>query len=351
MPKPSNPVMALLHEKEPVPEMIVSASLAEQMAAKDDIAVITIGRRSGEGADRHVDGDFNLSVVEKALISNVTRAFHAKGKKVIVLLNIGGVIETSSWKDQPDAILLTWQAGQEMGNSVADVLSGKTDPSGKLAVTFPVQYKDVPSSGDFPGVVTETEQPKSAGGDKIPDFMRSEPSKIVYNDGIYVGYRYYETFGVKPSYPFGYGLSYTTFEYSNLKLSSDKFNGKLTVTIDIKNIGNVSGKEVVELYLTAPVKSLDKPKEELKGFAKTNLLLPGDMQTITFTLIPRSLASFNTAASSWIADAGEYEVKVGASCEDIRQTATFNLDQDITVKKVSKALIPQESITELKPEN
>ena len=217
-----------------------------------------------------------------------------------MILNVGGVVETASWKSMPDAILLAWQGGQETGNSIADIISGKANPSGKLAVTFPQKYADVPSSATFPGKELPSEAPENGRG---RGFMRGAPAEDVYTDGIYVGYRYYETFGVKPSYEFGYGLSYTTFEYSNLKLSATRFRNIMTVNVDIKNTGNVAGKEVVELYLSAPAKKLDKPSEELKGFAKTRLLQPGETQTLTFELDKRSLASFDPSVSAWIADA------------------------------------------------
>lgn len=343
----SNPIIAMMGGMEPVQEMKVDASLAAKMASSADIAIITIGRNSGEGVDRNVENDFNLNATEKQLISNVTAAFHAKGKKAIVILNIGGVIETASWKNIPDAILLAWQAGEEMGNSVADIISGKVNPSGKLASTFPVAYSDVPSANNFPGVVTDPASVPAEGG--MASFLNPPASRVVYEDGIYVGYRYYTTFNVKPSYEFGFGLSYTSFEFRNLKLSSEKFSDKITATVDVKNIGTVSGKEVVQLYLSAPVKSLDKPSEELKGFAKTNLLQPGETQSVTFTITPRNLSSFDPAVSSWIADAGKYSVKIGASSSDIKQTGTFELDKDLTVRKESIALVPTEKIAEIRP--
>jgi beta-glucosidase len=331
----------------PVPELSVNESLASSMAEVSDAALITIGRNSGEGRDRSSgEGDFQLTVSEIELINNVSAAFHAKGKRTIVILNVGGVVETASWKSMPDAILLAWQGGQETGNSIADILSGKANPSGKLAVTFPQKYEDVPSSATFPGKELPSETPDDGSG---RGFMRGAPAEDVYTDGIYVGYRYYETFGVKPSYEFGYGLSYTTFEYSNLELSTSKFRNMMSVTVDIKNTGKVAGKEVVELYLSAPAKKLDKPSEELKGFAKTRLLQPGESQTLTFELDKRSLASFDPSASAWIADAGSYSVKIGASSKDIRQTGTFDLARDLTVKKESRSLIPNRDIDEIKP--
>jgi beta-glucosidase len=311
--------------------------------------VVTIGRNSGEGGDRKSsEGDFLLTPVEQDLIKNVSAAFKAKGKKTIVILNIGGVIETVSWKEYPDAILLAWQAGQETGNSIADILAGKANPSGKLAITFPVKYEDHPSSATFPGKTVQGNLPKVDAG--IMSFMVGTPSEVTYNDGIYVGYRYFESFRVKPSYEFGYGLSYTTFEYSNLKLSSSKFSGKMTVTVDVKNTGKASGKEVVELYLSAPAKKLDKPVIELKGFAKTQLLQPGESQTLTFTLDGRNLSSFDPELSAWVADAGTYTVKIGASSRDIRQSAAFTLARDLTVKKETRSLVPKEKIDEIRPD-
>ncbi len=350
-PPSKNPILAFLGEKDPIPEMAIDPGLVDKLAASSDVAIITIGRNSGEGSDRNVDNDFNLSTVERNRITTIAKAFHERGKKAIVLLNIGGVIETASWRDIPDAILLIWQAGQESGNSVSDVITGKINPSGKLAVTFPMKYTDVPSSGSFPGEVIEQEPVKdSAQKPGMADFMQPHPAKVVYSEGIYVGYRYYQSFNVKPAYEFGYGLSYTSFEYSNLQISLDKVKNRVTITVDVKNSGSIAGKEVVQLYLKAPVKELDKPEQELKGFGKTGLLLPGDKQTLSFRLIPRNLASFHPSVSSWIADAGNYTVKVGASSKDIRQTGTFSLSKDIMVKKESIALVPKAKIEELKPE-
>jgi beta-glucosidase len=334
-----------------IAEMPANPDLIAKVAAAADIALITIGRNSGEGFDRKEENDFKLSGAEIDLIKNVSAAFHAKGKKVIAALNIGGVIETASWRNLPDAILLAWQGGQEAGNSIADVLSGKVNPSGKLASTFPVKYRDVPSAKNFPGVVLNPEAKQA--GEKEPDildaFRRPKPSRVVYEEGIYVGYRYYETFGVAPAYEFGYGLSYTTFEYSNLSLSPRKFSDKITATVHVKNSGKVAGKEVVQLYLSAPARKLDKPALELKGFAKTRLLQPGESQTVKFEISARNLASFDPVSSSWVVEAGKYAVKIGASSKDIRQTAFLDLDGDLTVRKESTALVPREAINEIKP--
>ncbi|HEY4876164.1 MAG TPA: glycoside hydrolase family 3 C-terminal domain-containing protein, partial [Puia sp.] len=328
----------------PIPELIIDDNTLQQEANDADVAVITLGRNAGEGADRKVENDFNLSDTEHILIKTIATVFHAKGKKVLVVLNIGGVIEVTSWKDDVDAILLAWQPGLEAGNSIADIISGKVNPSGKLATTFPVAYTDVPSAKNFPGkeLPQENKQPANAGP------FSSKPSEVIYEDGIYVGYRYYNTFNVKPAYEFGYGLSYTDFGYSDLKLSSSNFLNKITATITIINKGNVAGKEVAELYISAPSKKLDKPSEELKGFVKTRLLKPGESQTVMFPINASDLASFDTNSSSWIADAGKYTVKVGSSSINFKSSATFNLEKEIITEKDKKELAPQVDINELK---
>ncbi|MCX6254446.1 MAG: glycoside hydrolase family 3 C-terminal domain-containing protein [Bacteroidia bacterium] len=338
--------MAMMGSK-PIEELILNQDIINGMVNLSDAAIITIGRNSGEGSDHiNIKGDFQLSDSEQQLIKMVSTAFQAKGEKVIVILNVGSVVETDSWRDLPDVILLAWQAGQETGNSIADILCGKVNPSGKIATTFPVNYEDVPSAKTFPGKELQTDQ--SAGQGQTGGFGRSKPAVVTYEDGIYVGYRYYETFKVKPAYEFGYGLSYTSFTYSNIKLSSPKFSGNLSVSVDIKNSGPVAGKEVVELYLSAPALKLNKPVLELKGFAKTRLLQPGESQTLTFIISSHNLSSFDPASSSWIAEAGKYEVMIGASSRNIRQSASFSLAKDLTIKKESVSLVPKEKINELK---
>jgi beta-glucosidase len=179
--------------------------------------------------------------------------------------------------------------------------------------------------------------------------MKQVPAEVSYNEGIYVGYRYFNSFSVKPAYEFGYGLSYTNFKYSPVELNASSFDGKITAKVTITNTGKVAGKEVAQLYLSAPQGKLDKPSEELKGFAKTGLLQPGKSETITFTLNPDDLASFDTNTSSWIADAGNYKVGIGASSLDIKSTASFNLSKELVVEKVHKVLVPQATVDELKP--
>jgi beta-glucosidase len=340
--KQPHSAMSIFMLPPPPPQMAVAAELLAKEANDADVAIFTIGRNAGEGADRKVDNDFNLSAEEKAGIKSISDAFHAKGKKLIVVLNIGGVIETASWRDQVDGILLAWQPGLEAGNSIADVLSGKVDPSGKLATTFPMAYQDVPSAKNFPG----KDLPLPAGEKPTP--MMGRPGEVTYEEGIYVGYRYYNTFDVKTAYPFGYGLSYTTFKYSDLKLSSKTLNGSMTATFTITNTGSVAGKEVAELYVSAPQQGLPKPEQELRAFAKTRLLQPNESQTISLTLTAKDLASFDTAKQSWVAEAGTYEAKVGASATDIKTSQKFEVAKSIVTEKVHNVLQPQVTISELK---
>ncbi|MEI6950540.1 glycoside hydrolase family 3 C-terminal domain-containing protein [Paraflavisolibacter sp. H34] len=314
------------------PELEPASGVIEQSAGEADVALFTIGRNAGEGGDRKVENNFDLSPAEQALLRQVAAAFHARGKKLVVVLNTGGVVETASWREAADAILLAWQPGQEGGNAVADVLSGRVNPSGKLATTFPLRYADAPSSKNFPGTPAE------------------KPEEVRYEEGIYVGYRYHNSFGVKPAYPFGYGLSYTDFAYSQLQLSAPSFNGRITARVTITNTGKAAGREVIQLYLSAPAKILDKPSEELKGFAKTRLLQPGQSQTLFFELTAKDLASFHTDPSAWIAESGTYTVKIAASSQDIRLSRSFVLAKDTVVEKVNKALVPQVPLNELKPE-
>jgi len=326
----------------PLPEMKPTQVQLDEAVNAADIALITIGRNSGEFQDRKVENDLNLSADEQQLIASVSEIFKAKGKKVVVVLNIGGVIETISWRDKADAIVLAWQGGQEAGNALADVLSGKVNPSGKLTMSFPANYADVPSSTNFPGKNLSEKEVIGALG--IP---MGKASEVVYEDGIYVGYRYYNTYKVPVSYPFGFGLSYTSFGYGPLKVESQDGRGNITASISITNKGKVAGREVVQIYLSAPAKNLDKPAEELKAFGKTGLLKPGESQTLRFQLVPKDLASFNTDATSWIADAGTYTLKAGASSIDFRQQATVTLAQEIVAEKCNKVMVPKVVINEL----
>ena len=323
-----------------IAEMPLAAGSLQQYVQGNDVAVVALGRSAGEGGDRQVADDFTLTAAEQALVQQVATAFHGAGKKVVVVLNVGGVTEVASWRAQADAILLAWQPGQEGGNAMADVLSGQVNPSGKLATTFPLRYQDVPYGQRFPGQLLDA---SAKGGG-----LMGAPAENTYDEGIYVGYRYYNTFKVAPAYEFGYGLSYTSFGYGPLKLSSATFGGKLTATLTVTNTGPVAGKEVVQLYLSAPKGKLDKPASELRAFAKTALLAPGKSQTLTFSLRAADLASFDTAASAWVADAGTYTVQAGASSLNIKQRATFQLPKALVVEKSRPLLTPQQPLADLK---
>ena len=328
-----------------IPEMAVNRSFFERMEPQTDIAIFTLSRNAGEGGDRYAkDGDWTLTGLEREMIQNLADIYHAAGKKFVVVLNIGGVIETASWKHIPDAILLAWTPGQEGGLAVADILAGKANPSGKLPMTFPVSYLDIPSSHNFPYNYKNIQRGEW-------DFLwggQQRQSKNVdyteYAEGIYVGYRYFQTSGTPVSYPFGYGKSYTTFEYSKpaVKATADGF----TATITVKNTGSVAGKEAVQLYVAAPAGGLEKPAFELKGFAKTKTLAPGEAQTLTINVDKYTLASFNETTSAWETAAGTYKVMFGANAADIRSTVDFKLKKAESWK-ANNVLAPAQPVAEI----
>lgn len=298
------------------------ASLITTAASEQEVAVISLGRQAGEGADRSSGkGDYLLGDDETALIDAVSGAFHAQGKKVVVVLNVNGVIDTAQWGHKVDAILLAYMAGQETGHAVADVLSGTVNPSGKLAQSFPLSYASVPSSDSFPGEDTD--------GD-------GEPDDLYYNEGIYVGYRYYSTFDQAVSYPFGFGLSYTSFGYGSPAVARNTLAsgaaGSLVLTATITNTGALSGKEAAQVYVSAPEVKLKKPIIELKAFAKTKQLAPGASERLSFSIPASLLASFDEAGNQWIVEPGNYSAYIGPS-SDVSATVpvTFTVSKEIVV--------------------
>lgn len=321
-------------------EMVINKSYAKKWAGKTDVAILTLGRQAGEGDDRTVES-FSLTDNERQTIDNLCEAYHLAGKKVIVILNVGSSIETASWKSQPDAILCAWQTGQEGGNSVADILTGKANPSGKLTQTFPVSIFDVPASRDFPLYDRDFNQVDTYMGKPS---NKKDVGYCNYEDGIYVGYRYFETAQAEVSYPFGFGLSYTTFAYSKptIRATKDGFEASITIS----NTGNVAGKEVVQLYVTAPNGQVAKPALELKAFDKTRELKPGESQTIQMKVSNYDLASFIESESAWIADAGRYQIKFAAAVNDVRATSTYTLSKPLKVT-VTNALAPKNPINEM----
>ncbi len=302
----------------PIPEMELAAEVLAAGVQNTDIGLITIGRNAGEFQDRDLAGDFYLTDTEQALITQVSAAYHAAGKKVVLVLNIGNVVETASWRDQVDALVLAWQGGQEGGHAVTDILSGKVNPSGKLPTSFPLVYDDVPSAPFFPGenkpgALEQLHGPTSKGFD----------SEVAYGEGIYVGYRHYCSVDKTVAYPFGFGLSYSHFTYSQLQLSANQFDEAITVTLAVTNSSNVAGREVVQLYVSAPTGELDKPERELRAFAKTGHLQPGESETMRFELGLRDIASWSVEQGGWFAEKGEYKVQAAASCLDVRLEARF----------------------------
>ena len=336
-----NPIMWFLDQGQPkLDEIEISDRCVQHEVQEADAAIITIGRQAGEGMDRKIDGEFNLTREEQDMIFRVSDQFHAQGKPVIVIINSGSVMETVSWRDRADAILCAWQPGEEGGNSVADVLTGKANPSGKLTMTWPIAATDHPSTRNFPQDLDMYTYREMQGWDSgIPN-----ESFTNHEEDIYVGYRYFDTFDKQVAYPFGFGLSYTTFEFSQpkVKVGSDK----VTVTVNVKNTGSVSGKEVAQVYVTAPKGTLEKPVHELKAFAKTRELQPGESQTLTMTIPQRDLASFDEAHSQWLAEAGTYTFRIGSSSRDIKVTATTKVSE--YTEKVNNAMAPQQALNLLK---
>ena len=263
-----NPMMWFLNQGQPkLDEIEITERCVAGEEPKADAAIITIGRQAGEGLDRQINGEFNLSQIEQDMIFRVSDAFHAKGKKVIVIINSGSVMETASWRDRVDAILVAWQPGIEGGNSVADILTGKVNPSGKLTMTWPIAATDHPSTAnfakDYDMYTYKNLQDWCKGNIKGYDYSNHE-------EDIYVGYRYFDTFNKNVAYPFGYGLSYTTFEFGKPSVKAKGNNIEVSVTI--KNTGKVAGKEVAEVYVTAPKGAYEKPAKELMdGLKKREL--------------------------------------------------------------------------------
>ena len=306
-----------------------------------DAAIITIGRQAGEGVDRDINTEFNLNAEERALITDVCNAFHAAGKPVIVIINSGSVIETASWSGYPDAILCAWQPGMEGGNSIADLLTGKVNPSGKLTMTWPIAATDHASTKNFPGQIDDYSLQQMIGNKTpIPGHAYTN-----HEEDIYVGYRYFDTFGRDVAYPFGFGLSYTTFAFSKPVVKA-KGKDAVEVSITVKNTGSVSGKEVAQVYVKAPKGNLEKPAQELKAFAKSRELKPGESEVLTMTIPVRMLASFDEANSQWLTEAGTYTFCIGNSSRNIAATATLKLGE--YTEKTTNALAPQHKLNLLK---
>lgn len=301
---------------------VTHPELIENAAKTAGCAVITFGRVFGEGKDRNYHYNYLLSKDELTLLETVSEAFHKEGKKVNVILNIGGLVDIWSWKDLVDGIILCWLPGQEGGNAVASVLSGATNPSGHLPSTISNDYWAEPTVDNFPMLYAD--KPFNYSFYRQLDGTVRNLIKNIdytkYEEGIYVGYRYFNTFNKKAiAYPFGYGLSYTDFKFDDMTIVETEGGWKVSVLVT--NTGKVAGKDVVQLYVKAPGKELDKPERELKGFAKTPVLNPGESYNAEIFVSKESLASFDEAADSWKLEKGTYTFIVAKHSLDNSQKA------------------------------
>lgn len=317
-------LMGMLNPYTP-PEIDYSINSIKELAKSADIAIITIGRNSGEGSDRIEVDDFLLSKKELKMIEITSKEFRSLGKKVVVVLNVGGVIETESWKKYADSILLAWQGGQEAGNSVTDILTGKVNPSGKLPMTFPVNLIDHASSFNFPmdGEPLDVKSLFIKNIDKPINKQEKNKDFTLYDEGIYVGYRHFDKANIDVSYPFGFGLSYTNFKYSDLQVT--KTNDKIDLSVEIENTGSLKGKEIVQIYLSKTDSEIDRPTNELKAFLKTPNLEKGESIRLKFSIPISYLSYWSEDEKGWKVEPGNYLLKVGASSRDIRLTYKTNI--------------------------
>ena len=296
----------------------VTEEYAKQCADGADAAVIVISRTTSEGADNSPSkGDYLLNDTEFDMVKRVSDAFHAKDKTVTALINTGSAIEIASWRELVDAIIFIGYPGQNTGNAVARVLTGEVNPSAKTTMSWPISYSDTPAHLYFPG----------------------NPGKVVYYEDIYVGYRYYSTFDEQVAYPFGYGLSYTEFEYSDFSVKENK-NGTFTATITVTNKGETAGRETAQIYVSKPETALEQPKHELCGFAKTKLLQPGESETLTITITADDLYSYDTKNSRYIVDKGEYKFYAASSAADIRAEAGVEIKELRVIYDVENRCVP-----------
>ncbi len=307
-----NPLMWFLDQGQPkLDEIEISERCIRHEVEHASAAIITIARQAGEGIDRQIDGEFTLTDLEQTMIQRVSDIFHEADKRVIVIINSGSVIETASWRDKVDAILMSWQPGQEGGNAVADILTGKANPSGRLTMTWPVSVYDHWSTRNFPQDYDMYSYQRLQ--------QRHRPIKGItytkHEEGIYVGYRYFDTYKKQVAYPFGYGLSYTTFAYDRMKVKAT--DDKIEVSLVVTNTGKMAGKEVVQVYVHAPEGGMDKPEKELRAFAKTRVLQPGEKETVTMQIAKSDLCSWSEDTHGWELAAGEYTFM---ACKNVNET-------------------------------
>jgi beta-glucosidase len=274
---------------------------AVNAAAKADAAVIVVGRSPKLESEGFDIKSLDLPAGQDDLIEAVAKV----NKNTVVVINAGGPVVMSRWIAQVPAILDLWYGGQEGGNAIADVLFGDANPSGKLPVSFVKEWNDSPAYGHYPG----------------------ENLQVDYAEGIYVGYRYFDKHKIEPLFPFGYGLSYTKFDYRDLKVSPDHVSPAKPVEVSLRvhNGGSRSGAEIVELYVHDGHSSVDRPAEELKGFRRVDLA-PGETKDVQFTLDRSAMVFYSTAKKDWVAEPGQFDVMVGSSSRDIKLKGSFNLE-------------------------
>ena len=296
----------------------------EDVAASGcDTAIYVLARQAGEGNDRKdVQGDYRLDDVERENLEFVSRHY----KNFIVVINAGGVIDVSFLdKLHVSALVYYVQGGEEGGNALADVLSGKVNFSGKLATSWAYRFEDIPSNTTYSYLA--------------PDKYNQE-----YNEGIYVGYRYFDTFGVKPRYAFGFGLSYTSFDIRFI--SVDAQVGTVTVKLNVTNTGNAAGKEVVQLYASVPF-GIGAEKQRLVAFAKTKELVPGETQEITLNVSLRDLSCYDEAKAAWVLRSGEYILRLGNASNHNEAVAVLTLDAEATLEQCVNICPVQHAVTEI----
>ena len=297
----------------------------EEKAWDADAAIYVLSRNSGEGKDRSTEpGDYFLTEGEEQAI----RTLAEKYEKFILLLNVGGIIDMKVIKsiEGINSILIIGQTGNMGGRIVADVLAGKTIPSGRLSDTWAERYEDYPSASEF-----------SHNNGNVDDEY--------YKEGIYVGYRYFDTFDVTPLYCFGYGKSYTHFTCHTKKVNADA--NEVRIEVEVENKGEFAGKDVVQVYISAPQGTLEKPYQELKAFAKTRMLQPGEAETIELAFSTASMASYSVEKHAWILESGDYLVRVGESSRDTTVAAVLHLDAAVITVQTGDVLCENEEFEEL----
>ncbi len=284
-----------------------SIERAAALAAKSDVVLLFVGLNGDWESEGHDRANMDLVGKQAELIERVAAA----NPKTVVVLQTGSPV-TMPWLDKVAGVIEAWYPGQECGNSIADILFGSVNPSGKLSQTFPQRLEDNPAYINYPG----------------------ENGHVSYGEGIFIGYRYYEKKRIEPLFPFGFGLSYTSFGYNNLRLSTNTITPDegVTVSIDITNTGQRAGQEVVQVYVHDVAASVLRPIKELKGFVKV-ALDPGETKTVSLTLDRTAFAYWDDGQHAWVAEAGNFEILVGNSSQDIRAKAMLQVTETVVFGK------------------